>query len=188
MDAIPTVLPGLPIAPITLVPRTTIPITRSACPHAATPPPSTGAVAFTSPSATPHTGQPPPHPQTCQALEGVARGSSSRCHTVESCSALDCNFLEYHARITIKPCDNPPDVGVVIRDFLGNVVFREVLVNSRTQPVQVGGRTLFDLIINITHTANPDAIVLQVCACVCACMEVWPEAMWVGDDCYVTVE
>lgn len=69
---------------------------------------------------------------------------------------------QYHARLTVEPCHDPPAVGVVIRDALGETLVDETLVSSRTQPIRWNGVYLFDLIINISHMRDPDSIVLKV--------------------------
>ena len=80
---------------------------------------------------------------------------------VDSCTALDCNYLnQYHAKMIIKPCNVPPAIRLVVRDAFGVVVVNETLTESRTQPIQAGGVTLFTLVVDVAHT--PDAIVLTV--------------------------
>lgn len=83
----------------------------------------------------------------------------------ESCTVLNCDLLTgYNARLTILPCNKPPGIRLVIHDLIGSTLIDETLVHSRTQPITFGGVYLFDLIINITHDAEPQqpAIILQV--------------------------
>lgn len=147
--------------PINIVPRTTIPLSRSQCNFGVTSHPLD--TSATTPATMPTTATHFQHAQTCQALEGIARTSASQCSTVDSCTALDCNFLNlYNAKLTIEPCSNPPALGVVIHDATNDIILEETLINSRTQPINWNGIHIFDLIITITHVQNPDSINLKV--------------------------
>lgn len=146
--------------PINIIPRTNIPISRSQCNFPVT---TRRQIAATSATAPPSSSPPVQHPATCQALQRIAQSSASQCTTVDSCTAVDCNFMsQYHARLTVEPCHNPPAVGVVVRNNLGATIVDETLVDSRSQPIDWNHIHLFDLITNITHRTDPDAIVLKV--------------------------
>ena len=146
--------------PVTLIPATEIPISRAQCF-----PGHTTVTSSTTTTSSSSTDSPPPHPQTCRALQGIASASISQCNVVESCTILSCSFLTgYSANLTVLPCSKPPGVRLIVRDIFESTVINETLVQSRTQPVTIGGITAIELIINITHVAEPPAIILQVMA------------------------
>ena len=140
-----------------IIPETTIPIDRSRCYSSGSfPHPSTSSTSSFL-TISPPTASLPSSDETCQALNRIA-ATSATCTTEASCTALDCDFLQYHSKITILPCNNPPAIKVVIQDSLGRVIVNETLSESRTQ--NIGG--LLTLIVTIRQVMSPESISLKV--------------------------
>ena len=158
VSVIPFSLPSLPSAPIVLIPETSVPVDRTQCNATPTSPGPSRATTSPVPSGT------PPHPQTCAALQRIESSSGSQCHASQSCTTLNCDLAGglYHAAMTVLPCDDPPDIRVLVRDSADNVLLNETFSQSREVPVDIQGVHVLDLIVNVSHTHNPDAIVVGV--------------------------
>ena len=144
------------IAPVTIIPETTIPLNRAQCPHAVTPTQPTTTHTFTPlrmPSPTPRVSE------TCDSLQQLA-SSSQLCITNVQCSGLHCELpggVTGSFDVTVEPCHNPPAVNVVQRNALGEVIYNETLTKSRKENFGLG-----TLNINLMQSPNEDSISINV--------------------------